>query len=172
MQIFDVLIDEHSRLERLAHRLESVPPESVVMRRELLESLQSNWVHHARTEEKAFYDSLRLHGDFDDVILDAYAEHNSIEAIMRELEIVNPGDSRFDAKTRSLHYAIAKHFEEEESWIFEAARRHVTDAEAVELAELYFEIKSRLSRGDSLAHLSVGGWLSSSAESKRSSSSR
>ncbi|MES2964754.1 MAG: hemerythrin domain-containing protein [Bdellovibrionota bacterium] len=172
MQIFDVLVDEHSQLERLAHRLEATPPEAAVMRRELLGSLQTSWVTHARAEEKAFYDPMRAWGgSFDEVVLEGYAEHCSIEAIMRELEIVNPSNSRFDAKARSLHYAMVKHFEEEESWIFEAARRHLGESRATELAETYFEFKSRLSRGDSPHHLSVGVVPSSSAESNKSSSS-
>lgn len=156
MQIFDVLIDEHERIERLARRLEAAPRDAVVMRRELLQNLQSTWIIHARTEEQTFYEALRPSGLFIEVILEAYAEHNSIEAHMRELEIVNPGDPRFDAKTHSLHYAIEKHFEEEESWIFEAARRHLTPEQALTLVEKYFETKNHLARGDLPLHRSLG----------------
>jgi len=138
VQIFDVLIDEHSRIERLAHRLEAAPPEAIAMRRELLDNLRETWTHHARAEEKTFYDPLRtIDGSFDEVVLEAYANHNAIEALMRELEILNPADSRFDAKARALYYAMVRHFEEEESWIFDAAKRRLAASDPEHWAENY-----------------------------------
>jgi hemerythrin superfamily protein len=79
---------------------------------------------HTQIEEEIFYPSER--GDVEDDMLDeAYVEHDGAKKLIAEIEAMQPGDGFYDAKVKVLGEYIKHHVKEEEQpgGIFAQAKR-------------------------------------------------
>ena len=87
---------------------------------------------HTRIEEEIFYPEER--GDVEDDMLDeAYVEHDGAKKLIAEIEAMKPGDEFYDAKVKVLGEYIAHHVKEEEQpgGIFAQAKRGDEDLDAM-----------------------------------------
>ncbi|HZZ90589.1 MAG TPA: hemerythrin domain-containing protein [Caulobacteraceae bacterium] len=87
---------------------------------------------HTRIEEEIFYPSER--GDVEDDMLDeAYVEHQGAKNLIAEIEAMKPADEFYDAKVKVLGEYIKHHVKEEEQpgGIFAQAKRGDEDLEAM-----------------------------------------
>ena len=79
---------------------------------------------HTRIEEEIFYPESR--GEVEDDLLDeAWVEHDSAKKMIAEIEAMKPGDEMYDAKVKVLGEYIKHHVREEEQpgGIFAQAKR-------------------------------------------------
>jgi hemerythrin HHE cation binding domain-containing protein len=90
---------------------------------------------HAMLEEEIFYPAFR--GKIDDDLLDeAYVEHDSAKVLISQITAGAPGDDFWDAKVKVLGEEIEHHIEEEEKpaeGIFYEARQ--TEVDLVEMGD-------------------------------------
>jgi hypothetical protein len=87
---------------------------------------------HTRLEEEIFYPEER--GDVEDDMLDeAYVEHDSPKKMIAEIEAMKPADDYYDAKVKVLGEYIKHHVKEEEQpgGIFAQAKRGDEDLDAM-----------------------------------------
>jgi len=88
---------------------------------------------HAAIEEEIFYPACE--GKVDDDLLDeAYVEHDGAKLLIAEIEAGGPGDEFYDAKVTVLKEQIEHHVEEEEKRLegmFAQARKAGLDMEAL-----------------------------------------
>jgi hypothetical protein len=87
---------------------------------------------HTQIEEEIFYPSER--GEVEDDMLDeAYVEHDSAKKLIAEIEAMEPSDELYDAKVKVLGEYIKHHVKEEEQpgGIFAQAKRGEEDLEAM-----------------------------------------
>ena len=88
---------------------------------------------HAAIEEEIFYPACE--GKVDDDLLDeAYVEHDGAKLLIAEIEAGGPGDEFYDAKVTVLKEQIDHHVEEEEKRLegmFAQARKAGLDMEAL-----------------------------------------
>ncbi len=87
---------------------------------------------HTRLEEEIFYPSER--GEVEDDLLDeAYVEHDGAKKMIAEIEGMKPTDEFYDAKVRVLGEYIKHHVREEEQpgGIFAQAKRGPEDLDAL-----------------------------------------
>ena len=88
---------------------------------------------HAMLEEEIFYPSFR--GKIDDDLLDeAYVEHDGAKVLIAEIDAATPEADYFDAKVKVLGEQIEHHIREEEKpgeGIFYEARQSGVDLEAM-----------------------------------------
>ena len=108
---------------------------------------------HTRIEEEIFYPEER--GEVEDDILDeAYVEHQGAKNLIAEIEVMSPSDEFYDAKVKVLGEYIKHHVKEEEQpgGIFAQAKRGDEDLEetgrrmAARKAELMAELGGRSAR--------------------------
>ena len=79
---------------------------------------------HTRIEEEIFYPEER--GEVEDDMLDeAYVEHDGAKKLIAEIEAMKPSDQYYDAKVKVLGEYIAHHVKEEEQpgGIFSQAKK-------------------------------------------------
>ena len=88
---------------------------------------------HAKIEEDVFYPACR--GEVDDDLMDeAYVEHDGAKVLIAEIEAGNPDDEFYDAKVKVLSEMIKHHVKEEEKKagnMFAQARRAGLDIKAL-----------------------------------------
>ena len=87
---------------------------------------------HTRIEEEIFYPEER--GEVEDDMLDeAYVEHDGAKKLIAEIEAMQPGDDYYDAKVKVLGEYIKHHVKEEEQpgGIFAQAKKGDEDLEAM-----------------------------------------
>jgi hypothetical protein len=87
---------------------------------------------HTRIEEEIFYPEER--GDVEDDMLDeAYVEHDGAKKLIAEIEAMRPSDEYYDAKVKVLGEYIKHHVKEEEQpgGIFAQAKKGDEDLDAM-----------------------------------------
>jgi hypothetical protein len=87
---------------------------------------------HTRLEEEIFYPEER--GDVEEDMLDeAYVEHDGAKKLIAEIEAMRPGDEFYDAKVKVLGEYIKHHVKEEEQagGIFAQAKKGDEDLDAM-----------------------------------------
>ena len=87
---------------------------------------------HTRIEEEIFYPEER--GDVEEDMLDeAYVEHDGAKRLIAEIEAMRPGEEYYDAKVKVLGEYIKHHVKEEEQpgGIFAQAKKGDEDLDAM-----------------------------------------
>ena len=87
---------------------------------------------HVRIEEEIFYPDER--GEVEDDLLDeAYVEHDGAKKLIAEIETMQPADQFYDAKVKVLGEYIKHHVKEEEQpgGVFAQAKRGEEDLDAM-----------------------------------------
>jgi hypothetical protein len=69
---------------------------------------------HTKIEEDLFYPACREEGVDDDLMDEAYVEHDGAKVLVREIEKGKPGDEFYDSKVKVLSEQIKHHVKEEE----------------------------------------------------------
>jgi hemerythrin superfamily protein len=88
---------------------------------------------HAQIEEEVFYPALRGKID-EDLLNEAYVEHDGAKVLINDIEASGPDDKFFDAKVTVLSEEIKHHVKEEEKQqdnMFQQARAADVDLEAL-----------------------------------------
>jgi len=114
------MFDEYEQLEVGAEKLE------------LFQQIALALKVHTSIEEEIFYPEER--GDVEeDMIDEAYVEHDGAKKLIAEIEAMQPGDDLYDAKVKVLGEYIKHHVKEEEQpgGIFAQAKRGDEDLEAM-----------------------------------------
>jgi hemerythrin superfamily protein len=88
---------------------------------------------HATIEEEIFYPACEGKVD-EDLMKEAYVEHDGAKVLIAEIEAGGPSDEFYDAKVKVLQEQIEHHVEEEEKRLegmFSQARRSDLDLDAL-----------------------------------------
>ncbi len=97
----DAMFDEYEQLEKDAEKLA------------LFNKIALALKVHTQIEEEIFYPEER--GDVEDDLMDeAYVEHDSAKKLIAEIEAMKPSDQFYDAKVKVLGEYIKHHVKEEE----------------------------------------------------------
>lgn len=112
--------DEYEQLENDAEKLE------------LFNKIALALKVHTQIEEEIFYPENR--GEVEDDLMDeAYVEHDGAKKLIAEIEAMKPGDEFYDAKVKVLGEYIKHHVKEEEQpgGMFAQAKKGEEDLEAM-----------------------------------------
>lgn len=150
MLIYDALKKDHEVMKQLLKQMHDSSDGAVNRRRDLLEKLHDLLIPHARAEEKVLYDTLKEIEGTEDIALEGYEEHSTVESVLRELNNVDPSDPRWMAKLEVLKENLEHHVEEEENEMFERARQVLAPEEAEMMAEAFKSLKESVQNGSIL----------------------
>ena len=106
---------------------------------------------HAQIEEEIFYPACEGKVE-EDLLKEAYVEHDGAKVLIAEIEAGGPGDNYYDAKVKVLSEQIEHHVEEEEKrmeGLFAQARQAGLDMDALgeQLAARKVELVSTYKAG-------------------------
>jgi hypothetical protein len=112
--------DEYEQLEKDSEKLE------------LFKKIALALKVHTKIEEEIFYPESR--GEVEDDLLDeAYVEHDSAKKMIAEIEAMKPSDEFYDAKVKVLGEYVKHHVKEEEQpgGVFAQAKKGDEDLDAM-----------------------------------------
>jgi hemerythrin superfamily protein len=106
---------------------------------------------HAQIEEEIFYPACEGKVE-EDLLKEAYVEHDGAKVLIAEIEAGGPGDEYYDAKVKVLSEQIEHHVKEEEQRIdgmFSQARKAGVDMDALglQLAERKAQLETAYQKG-------------------------
>lgn len=142
-QIFEQLKDDHQRIKKAYREFQKLDGEEDPLAceaivRQVLEELSV----HATIEEELLYPAAREAIDEPSLIDEAEVEHESLHALIDQLQTMGPGDEKYAARFTVLCEYTLHHVKEEEGEIFpklERARLEWEDL-AIEMAERRSEL--------------------------------
>ncbi len=142
MDAITLLRDDHRAVERLFKRFEKAGDRAHVEKREIVDRIIEELSVHAAIEEQVFYPVARATvPGTEDIALESLEEHHIVKWVLSELESLDPGDERFDAKVTVLIENVRHHVDEEESDFFPKVRSELGRKALSELGEALAEAK-------------------------------
>lgn len=133
---------DHREVEALFEKFESA--RSAATKRKIARQICVEFKIHTAIEEEIFYPAFR--GKIDDDLLDeAYVEHDGAKVLVNDIATGEPGDDFYDAKVMVLSEEIEHHVKEEEArgdGMFAQCRK--TDVDLVELRDAMLARKQAL----------------------------
>lgn len=86
---------------------------------------------HTQVEEELFYPASREFVSDDEIVDEAYVEHDAAKKLMAEIEAMQPADEMYDAKVKVLSEMIKHHVEEEEKEYFPQCQKSEMDLKGI-----------------------------------------
>jgi hemerythrin superfamily protein len=122
---------DHRKVEELFEKFEKAKSDTV--KKALCEQICTELTVHATIEEEIFYPACT--GEIEeDLVKEAYVEHDGAKVLIAELSQSGPGDDFYDAKVKVLSEEIKHHVKEEEKraeGMFAQARAAGLDMDAL-----------------------------------------
>lgn len=126
-----ILAADHRKVEELFAEYESSSNSS--RKTEIAHRICQELKVHAQVEEEIFYPALQGKIE-EDLLKEAYVEHDGAKLLINELAEGEAGDENYDAKVKVLKEQIEHHVKEEEKQnenMFQQARAADVDLEAL-----------------------------------------
>jgi len=143
MDAVALLKADHRAVEDLFDKFESARSTSV--KQKLVQQICTELMVHTMIEEEIFYPACTGKIEDEDLVQEAYVEHDGAKVLIAELVAGAPGDAFYDAKVMVLSEMIKHHVKEEEKrseGLFAEAREAGLDMDA--LAERLMARKKQL----------------------------
>ncbi|CAN7238992.1 hemerythrin domain-containing protein [Phenylobacterium sp. LjRoot219] len=122
---------DHRKVEDLFAKFEAAKGDG--KKKVLAEQICLELTVHTKLEEDVFYPACEGHVE-EDLLKEAYVEHDGAKVLVAEIEAGGPDDAFYDAKVKVLSEQIAHHVEEEEKRVdgmFSQARKAGLDMDAL-----------------------------------------
>jgi len=129
----EILKQDHDEVEKLFDQYEDAKEEAnAELKAQIVAAVCKALTVHAQIEEEIFYPAMRRgEDDADDLVDEAAVEHQTVKALVAELEGATPDDDLYDAKVKVLSEYVKHHVKEEEGEMFPLARKSDLDLEAL-----------------------------------------
>jgi hemerythrin superfamily protein len=132
-KIYDILIKEHREVAELLQKaMNDNTKETFRCIRTMLEP-------HLYGEEELFYPELEESSELVDLVNHAYDEHEEIKTVLSELDDISEKDQNWFSKISELDKTVSHHVEEEETKVFPAAQKVLSENQSQEIAQKYLE---------------------------------
>ncbi len=140
---------DHRTVEELFEKFEKASGEG--KKQAIAEQICMELTVHAKIEEEIFYPACEGKVE-EDLLKEAYVEHDGAKILIAEIEAGGPSDDFYDAKVKVLSEQIEHHVKEEEQRVegmFSQARKAGVDMDALgeELARRKAELISSYQKG-------------------------
>jgi len=122
---------DHREVEALFEKFETASGDG--RKRDIAQRICMELTIHAQIEEEIFYPACEGKIE-DDLLKEAYVEHDGAKVLIAEIEAGGPDDDYYDAKVKVLSEQIEHHVEEEEKrmeGMFSQARKAGLDMDAL-----------------------------------------
>lgn len=112
MEITTLLKEDHREVENLIAQLEDGADKDTFTK------LKSSLELHTQIEENVYYPALEGLDETDELISDAYQEHDEVDELLEEMSGTDVGSEEFQDLLQQLKESINHHVKEEENELF------------------------------------------------------
>jgi len=156
MNIYDALSKDHREVERILDEILVAANSTGDRWKSLLDELRNAVVPHSHAEEACFYNALRESEHGKGLVLHSYNEHAMAEGEIRTLRTAKLVDAKWTSLLQKLNKDLRHHVQEEESKVYEAARKAFTDQEAEQIGAAFERLKEAMKKdGDSMTSSTI-----------------
>jgi hemerythrin superfamily protein len=141
MNIYDALSKDHRKFEALLDQLVTTSKAGNEQWKPTLDALRRGVITHAHAEEAVFYNALREADESKKLVLHSYTEHAAAETEIRTLGAAKAVDANWTSLTERLSKDLRHHIQEEETKVFDAARKVLSDDDAQRIGEAFERMK-------------------------------
>ena len=135
MDAFELLEQDHRKVEKIFEQLEPTTERAVKTREELFERLKHELDVHTHIEETILYPVLKQVAETRDITFEGYEEHGVAKTLLEEMNSMDVNSEVWTAKLKVLQEAIEHHVEEEEGEMFKDARSALSQEQIDEIGE-------------------------------------
>lgn len=140
MDIYQNLRKDHETVKELLAELIGLDQDDDY-RHTIIERIVSELIPHARAEEAVFYNSIRA-ADLDTgVVMHSFKEHMEAEGFLRVLQTKDKVAGDWKETAQKLKKALDHHIHEEETKVFQAARKIFSEEEANQISRAFDKMK-------------------------------
>ena len=132
MDALSLLRRDHRELKKVLAELEPTTDRAVRTRTRLFAQLERELIAHETIEEELFYPALRARPSAAEMAR-THERHGLVDDLVEPVRRIPVSDPTWLAHTRRMKDGLESHFLEEESELFELARRTLSSAELQEL---------------------------------------
>ena len=132
MDALSLLRRDHRELKKVLAELEPTTDRAVRTRTRLFAQLERELIAHETIEEELFYPALRARPSAAEMAR-THERHRVVDDLVEPVRRIPVSDPTWLAHTRRMKDGLESHFLEEESELFELARRTFSSAELQEL---------------------------------------
>jgi hemerythrin superfamily protein len=151
MTIYEALQNDHRGFEQVLDRLVQASKAGDDSWKPILDELRRGVIAHAHAEEAVFYNALREAGESKGLVMHSYGEHAMAETEMRALGAAKLIDANWTSMVEKLSKDLRHHIQEEETKIFDAARKVFSEEEAQQIGAAFERMKIATAKdGDSM----------------------
>lgn len=145
MTIYERLKQDHEEIRSLLSQLVVLVPGQESLRGDLIHRIRDELIPHSRAEEAVFYNALRSVSEGKRVVMESYEEHIEAEALLRFLQIQDKIDFKWKATAEKLQKALEHHIYDEETKLFDVARKIFTGEESIMMVDAFERLKNDFS---------------------------
>lgn len=125
MEITKLLKEDHREVEELIAQLEEGADKETFLK------LKSSLELHTQIEENIYYPALEGKDETDELVTDAYQEHDEVDELLEEMRGTDIESDEFQVLLKQLKDSIEHHVKEEENELFPKSEE-VLGAETLE----------------------------------------
>lgn len=143
-----LLKNDHKELRRLFREFDQSGDDATATKGRLAKQIIAELTAHTYIENEVMYPQVRkLLPDLEDDILESYEEHHVADVLVMELDAMEPGAERFEAKMTVLMENVKHHMEEEEQDWFPKVRKGLGRKQLQEIGDAMVAAKKKAPRG-------------------------
>lgn len=136
MDIFELLKQDHERVDGIFKQLGLTTERAEKTRGELFARLKTELDLHAYLEETILYPALKEVEETREIALEGVEEHRVVKRLLGELDAMPATSEQWTAKLTVLKENVEHHVEEEEGEMFKQARAALTREQIDNLTEM------------------------------------
>ncbi|CAN5643258.1 hypothetical protein BH10BDE1_BH10BDE1_11640 [soil metagenome] len=148
MLIYEALQRDHLKLKALTTELLVVGEKKELRRAKLIiEEIRDELIPHSRAEEAVFYNVLATSETTEPLILHrGFQEHFEAESALRALLAKSSVDLEWMLLAKKFQKLTEDHIQEEETEIFEFAKKMISDTEAEMMTTAFEQLKPKVQK--------------------------
>ena len=147
MNAFQLLKEDHQKVDGLFKQLEPTTERAEKTRTELFGKLKEELDIHTKIEESVFYPAIKQAAETREMVLEGFEEHHVVKLLLNELDSLPVDTEQWTAKLKVLQENVEHHVEEEEQEMFQKARQVLSEDEIEQLGARMEEMKQDLKAG-------------------------
>jgi hemerythrin superfamily protein len=142
MKATEILRQDHDRLKDLFARLGATAEADRLQ--DLFDELEELLIVHTQIEEELFYPAARAVNGLVELVEEAIAEHDAVDALCDDLAETDVGGPLFHGRLKALEDTLLHHLDEEENQIFPQVERQWSDSQLEDLGQRLEERRTEL----------------------------
>jgi hemerythrin superfamily protein len=138
----EILTEDHKKVRALFKRFEDATGDA---KDEVFREIAMELEVHTKVEEEIFYPAVRMLPELEEMVGEAFEEHNIVDFILAAMKKLSPGEETYNYKFTTLKENVEHHAEEEEKEMFPKVRGKLGEI-GERMTQRKQELKEQLSK--------------------------